>query len=99
VSTLVSGHHGVLGLAWLLPSLGVSLAALALSSQMESRRAGAIVGGVWVAAVVMAGNVSGDPVAAFRGAGQLALGAVAIAAAVTLFAVRTRFDTAGRGGT
>jgi hypothetical protein len=58
--------------AWLLPSLGLSAASLALSTFWPPLRAGLAVAGGWLAVVLGTEVASTAPLAAFRGGGQVA---------------------------
>jgi hypothetical protein len=78
--------------AWLLPSLGLTLAALGLATAIGPVPAGTLVGVTWVFVVIAAWRASGDPLTAFGDAGQLAcLGAALAGTAVLLFR-RDTFD-------
>jgi hypothetical protein len=70
--------------AWLLPSLGLTLSSLALSTYIGPVRAATGVGGVWILGVLGAEAVSSATLAAFRGTGQLVFIGVAVGAAAIL---------------
>jgi hypothetical protein len=70
--------------AWLLPSLGLTLASLALSTYIGPVRAAAGVTGVWVVAVLVTEAWAPVPLVEFRGAAQVAFAVVAIGAGVIL---------------
>jgi predicted anti-sigma-YlaC factor YlaD len=78
--------------AWLVPSLGLTLAALALTSVTGQAPACALVGAVWTCAVIAAWQSSGDPLLAFGSAGQLASLAAAAAGATTLLLRRDTYE-------
>ena len=73
--------------AWVLPSLGLTIATLALATVMPPLRAAGTVAFLWVAAAIASERVATLPDAAFRGPGQVAFFAVIVVAA-PLFARR-----------
>lgn len=98
VSTLVLGVTAVLApgssimaFAWLIPSLGLTMSAVALMTITSPRRAGAITAIVWVVGVLLAQG-SGDDLAAFGLGGQITMGLTAAIAAVVAVSRRRRFD-------
>jgi hypothetical protein len=81
--------------AWLLPSLGLVTASLALSTIVHPLRAAASVAGAWVVAVGPAGWVGSGDVAArtlFGGVMQVAMLVVTLGAALVLAARRDEFE-------
>jgi hypothetical protein len=82
--------------AWLLPALGLTLAALAVATTTGPATACALVAAAWVTAVLAAWRSSGDPLTAFGSAGQLACLAVAAAGAALVLARRETFETGSR---
>jgi hypothetical protein len=78
--------------AWLLPALAVTAATLATMTVLPPRRAGAAVGGAWLAAVVMASVATSDPLAAFGPVGQVVAAIATVAFVVVTAARRGRFD-------
>lgn len=89
---------GWVALAWLLPSLGLVGATLALSTWMEPRLAAAVAGAGWLVVLVSvrirsAGNgVAFEALAPFRPAGQALFAGLGVAGAL-VFAMRFgRFD-------
>jgi len=78
--------------AWLLPSLGLTLAALGLATSVGPVTAGALVAGTWVFIVLGAWQASGDPLNAFGDAGQLACLGVALAGLAAVLVRRDSFD-------
>jgi hypothetical protein len=78
--------------AWLLPSIGLSVTSLALSSFWRPVWASGAVAFVWIAGVVGAELVGHHQLAAFRGSGQLTFLVVLVAALVVLVARRESFD-------
>jgi class 3 adenylate cyclase len=78
--------------AWLLPSLGLTIATLALATVMRPLRAVATVGFLWVTGVVASEILSSVPDAAFRGPGQVAFFAVVVVGAPLFAKRRGRLD-------
>ena len=95
VSLLLIGRRGVEVAAWLLPSLGLSLVCLALTTALRPRLAGSLVAGAWVLAVATASAVTGDELAAFGAAGQGAALVLAAIGGAVLVARRRRLDLWG----
>jgi hypothetical protein len=97
VGALALPWRGWEALAWLLPSLGLTLATLALSTAVRPRVAGAVVAGGWIAVAVAAQSGSGDRFAVFR-AGAQALAIVVIVVSVWALARRREtFETFEEG--
>ncbi len=84
--------------AWILPSLGLTLATLALSTVVATHLAAAVVALGWLAVVVIAEIRSDTPYAAFSGSGQIAFCLVAVGSAALLARRRERLDREGREG-
>lgn len=78
--------------AWLLPSLGLSAATLALSTYWPPLRASTTVAALWLAAVLGAEAASTTTFAAFRAGGQLAFAIVILTSALILAGRREVFD-------
>src|SRR5439155_2770925 len=87
VASLALPHLGWTAVAWLLPSLALTLSALALATVMPPLWAAGTVAFLWVAAVIASEIVAAVPDSAFRGPGQVAFFAVIVVAA-PLFARR-----------
>jgi hypothetical protein len=81
--------------AWLLPSLALTVAALALGSYVSQEVAAVVVGLAWIAAVVLIAALAHEPLAAFRVGGQAACLAVSLAAAAVLVRRRSVIDDGG----
>jgi hypothetical protein len=79
--------------AWLVPSLGLTLAALGLATSTGAAAACTIVAATWVCAVLAAWRVEDDPLTAFGGFGQLACLLAALAGAALVIARRDTFET------
>jgi len=72
VGALALPWRGLEALAWLLPSLGLTLTALALSTVVNHRVAVALVIGAWVSVAAVLQWSSGDRFAVFRPGAQVA---------------------------
>ena len=83
--------------AWLLPTLGLTLAGLGLATSIGPVAAGSLVGVTWVFVVVGAWRASGDPLTAFGAGGQIVCLLVALAGAAVVLARRDAFEMEGRG--
>lgn len=70
--------------AWLLPSLGLTAASLALSTWMAPARAFGAVTAAWLAFVIFNAVGSGDRLAAFDAGAQVAFALLAVAAVAVL---------------
>lgn len=79
--------------AWLVPALGLTLAALGLATSTGPAAACAIVASTWVSAVLAAWRVADDPLTAFGSFGQLACLLAALAGAALVIARRDTFET------
>ncbi len=94
-ASLALPRYGLVVLGWLAPSLALTLLSLALTPRWGPVTAALAVGLGW--AVLLAGTVrlrTGESVV-FTAPGQAALAAAALGAALALWKVRSRFDTAG----
>jgi hypothetical protein len=78
--------------AWLLPSLGLTLAALGLATSIGPVPASALVAFTWVFVVIAAWRGSGDPLLAFGEAGQLICLCAAVAGLAAVLLRRDTFD-------
>jgi hypothetical protein len=81
--------------AWLLPSVALAASSLALATFVAPLTAVGVVGGVWIAAAVVAGAAPGDRLAAFHGGAQLAFVALTALAALVLVRRRDHLDNPG----
>jgi hypothetical protein len=91
---LVPAPTSVGASAWLIPSLGLTLATLALASRFEMWLSGAVVGGGWVAAILLAS--SGD-IDFFAPDSQLVHAVLVGLSAVVVLLRRTSYDREGGG--
>jgi hypothetical protein len=78
--------------AWLLPSLGLTIVSLALTTYVAPLRAFATVAIAWLAVVIAGALGSGDRLAAFDGGAQVAFAVLAAVATVVLVARRDHLD-------
>lgn len=85
-------HLGWIAAAWLLPSLGLSAANLALSSYWSSHRVTAILVTGWAIAVLLSERLSLVPYAAFRAVPQVLFAIIAAASIAVLARRREAFD-------
>jgi len=94
LATLALPSYGLRALAWLLPALALTGTGLALASRLGPVLAPSLVGGAWVALLVVA-RATSEPdttLAPFTAAGQGVAGAVAALTTGLLYLVRDRFD-------
>jgi hypothetical protein len=84
--------HGWTAVAWLLPSLALTTASLALATYMSPRAAFAVVTATWLAVAAASAAGGGDELAAFRGGGQIVFLLLAAVATVVLVLHRDRLD-------
>jgi len=82
--------------AWILPSLALTLASLALSTVLPLHWAAGGVTLVWLAIVLVAGAGSGDRFAIFRGTGQVAYFGVVVGSSLVVAWRRERLEIEGR---
>ncbi len=92
VASLTLPHLDWTAAAWLLPSLGLTIATLALATVMSPRWAVGTVASLWVAGVVISEVLSTVPDAAFRGPSQVAFFALVVVAAPLFARRRERLD-------
>lgn len=92
VTALLAPGRSIAAFAWVVPSMGLCAATLALMTFVPPRRAGIIVATTWVVGVTIVRNNATDPLAAFTTPGQLFLLVIAIAGAVLVHRRRDRFD-------
>ncbi len=82
--------------AWILPSLALTLASLALSTFLPLHLAAGFVTLAWLATVLVAGAGSGDRFAVFRGTGQVAFFGVVVGSSLVMAWRRERLEVEGR---
>jgi hypothetical protein len=78
--------------AWLLPSLGLTAATLALSTSFRPQIAAAAIAATWLAVAITAAFRTADRFAAFRGAAQLAFVVVLVVSCAVLVQRRRAFE-------
>lgn len=83
--------------AWLLPALVLSLAALALLGRLVPIETAAVLTLGWLVTVGALALVRDDELAAFRPGAQLVWAVLAVPALAAALADRERFETVGRG--
>ncbi|MET7572735.1 zf-HC2 domain-containing protein [Streptomyces sp. NPDC005492] len=93
LASLALPAYGLAALGWLLPALALTTTALALTPRLGPVLAPSLVGGGWVAFLLVAQNLHGGTLAPFTAAGQGVAAAVAALAAGLLYLLRDRFDT------
>ncbi len=81
--------------AWLAPSLGLTLASLALATRMAASTACASLGAVWMLSAIAAVRLTEDPLVFFGLAGQLTCALVATVALLALAHGADRFERRG----
>jgi hypothetical protein len=92
LTVLGSPTHGWLRLAWMLPALATTSAALALATRVGMRAAAISVAVGWLAMVILIAQIRDDAVAPFRVVGQCGAAAVLVAACFVLAGSRRRLD-------
>ena len=92
IATLLLRDKTWMSIAWLVPALTLPAVCLALSTYMTPRRAAVVVGVVWLVPLSVINRNVTDELVVFRLWGQVALVAVAVAAAATIAVRREVFD-------
>ncbi|MCX4906769.1 zf-HC2 domain-containing protein [Streptomyces sp. NBC_00878] len=92
LATLALPSYGLRALAWLLPALALTATGLALTPRLGPVLAPGLVGGTWVALLVVAHGTSHGTLAPYTAAGQGIAAAVAALAAGLFYLGRDRFD-------
>ncbi|MFJ9634147.1 zf-HC2 domain-containing protein [Streptomyces sp. NPDC101175] len=93
LASLALPGYGLAALGWLLPALALTTTGLALTPRLGLVLAPSLVGGGWVAFLVIADDLHGGTLEPFTPAGQAVAAAVAALAAGLLYLLRDRFDT------
>ncbi|MFJ6902418.1 zf-HC2 domain-containing protein [Streptomyces hokutonensis] len=93
LASLALPGYGLAALGWLLPALALTATALALTPRLGPVLAPSLVGGGWVASLLVAYNLHAGTLAPFTAAGQGVAAVVAALAAGLLYLLRDRFDT------
>jgi len=92
VAALTLPGVGWTAAAWLMPSLGLTVMSLALATYLAPVRAFGAVTAAWLAIVVLSALDSGDRLAAFDGAAQIAFAVLAAGAAIVLALRQDQLD-------
>ena len=92
IATLLLRDKTWMSIAWLIPSLALPAVCLALSTYVAPRRAAVLVGLLWLLPLNVINRNVADELVVFRQWGQLALVALAAAAAMTISVRREAFD-------
>lgn len=92
VAALAMPDVGWAAAAWLLPSLGLTAATLALSTSFRPQLAAVAVAAIWLAIAVTAAVRNADRFAAFRGAAQLVFAVVLVISCAVLVQRRRAFE-------
>lgn len=92
LAVLASPTRGWMRLAWMLPSLALTSATLALGARVGLRRAAWAAIVAWLALVTMLGATLDDALAPYRAVGQSVAAAVAAAGIVMVLLWRRRFE-------
>ena len=92
IAAVLAPGRQPMAFAWLLPSLGLTLATLALMTAFRPRRAATITATSWLIGVTWVRAGATDPLAAFGPAGQILMVLLAALSAVVIFSRRQRFD-------
>jgi len=92
---LIQRREGWMAVAWVLPSFGLSMVCLALTTFVRPKVAAWIVGLTRFVAATTIGNRAVDPLVLFRPWGQAALFVVGMGALALVVARRRTFDEAG----
>ena len=92
IAAVLAPGRQPMAFAWLLPSLGLTLATLALMTAFRPRRAAAVTATVWALGVAWVRAGATDPLAAFGPPGQILMVVLAVVSAVVVVARRHRFD-------
>ncbi|HEX9766199.1 MAG TPA: zf-HC2 domain-containing protein [Nitriliruptorales bacterium] len=82
--------------AWILPALALSVAALALGAWLAPPVAAVVVGAAWAVGVATASELSGSRLAAFGTTGQLVALVVIVVATAIVITRRRRLEVLGR---
>jgi len=92
LAALLAPGSSPMAFAWLLPSVGLTSATVALMTVAPPRRAAIIAGSTWMIIVLMVRSGATDPLAAFNGGGQLLMLITAFVGLVVAMIRRDRFD-------
>ncbi len=91
-AALLAPGSSLMAFAWLLPSLGLTMATVALMTVLRPRQAAAVTAMVWIVGVVAVRAGAESAVAAFTAPGQLIMVVVAAVGVGVSVLRRDRFD-------
>lgn len=91
LGSLAVPRQGLAAVAWLAPSLALTLVTVALMVKMEARLAAACAAGVWAFCVVATSDLDGTSLLLTAG-GQLAAAGLAVIAGAAVLGLRRQFD-------
>jgi hypothetical protein len=97
LASLALPAYGLAALGWLLPALALTTTGLALTPRLGPVLAPSLVGGGWVAFLLVADNLHGGTLEPFTPAGQGVAAVVTALAAGLLYLLRDRFDARPAG--
>lgn len=92
ITSLLAASANSMAFAWLIPSIGLTLATVALMTVTRPRMAATIAGGLWVLGVTLSRAGDADPMVAFTAPGQLLMAMIAAAGLAVAVVRRDRFD-------
>lgn len=92
IGVILGPGTGWLRLAWLLPALGTTSAALALGVRVGMRTAAGVVASLWLGLVIVVAQATDDATAPFGPAGQIGAAIVVALAAAVLVHDRRRLE-------
>jgi hypothetical protein len=78
--------------AWLLPSLALTVGTLVLSTASTTGMVAGLVTAGWIGGVFVTGRLTSEPLAAFDGSAQLVWAALLVLAVVVMLARRDAFE-------
>jgi hypothetical protein len=93
VAGLAAPGYGPVALGWLVPSLALTLVSLALTPRFGPIAAALAVGLGWLALLIATVRLTTGESVLFTAPGQAGIAAVAAAAGLALWRVRTAFDS------
>jgi len=92
VAALIAPGAQPMAFAWLIPTLGLTTAMIALMTFVAPRQAAVLSSSAWILGIAVVRAASTDDLAAFTGPGQLVMIAVTAVALVTTWVRREHFD-------
>lgn len=92
IAAVLTPETSGMAFAWLLPSLGLTTATVALMTFVRPRLSAAVVATAWLLGVLLVRSGSSDSLAAFTAVGQVLMLALTAISLLIAFARRSRFD-------